>query len=226
MDLKRQAGERAAEFVKHGMTIGLGTGSTVYWTVLRLGVRLREGLKIQAVPTSEQTAKLAIEQNIPLVTFADVRKLDLTIDGADEINPALDLIKGGGGALLREKLVADASKRLVIVADDSKLVNALGLFPLPVEVVSFGWETTARRVENLDLKPKLRMNEGEPFQTDNGNFILDCTGRKIESPAQLHRELKMLTGVIETGLFVGMANVAVIAGAGGIKIIESNPEHL
>ncbi len=208
------------------MTVGLGTGSTVYWTILKLASMVRDGLKIRAVPTSLQTEKLATEQKIPLAGLTDVRELDLTIDGADEISPKLDLIKGRGGALLREKLVAAASKRLIIIAADSKLVTALNSSPLPIEVVSFGWKTTASRIENLDLKWTLRMNEGEPFQTDNGNLILDCAGREIENPAQLHRELKLLTGVVETGLFVGMASAAVVAGAGGITIIEKGAENL
>lgn len=226
MNLKRQAGERAADFIRDGMTVGLGTGSTVHWTIVRLGALVREGLTIRAVPTSRQTEKSAAEQKIPLVTFADVRELDLTIDGADEISPRLDLIKGGGGALLREKLVAAASKRLIVVADESKLVPALGSFPLPVEVVPFGWEITARRVENLNLKQSLRMSDGKPFLTDNGNYILDCDCGKIENPAQLHRELKLLTGVVETGLFVGMADAAVVAGSGGIEIIEKGAQDL
>jgi ribose 5-phosphate isomerase A len=226
MNLKQQAGTRAAEFVRDGMTVGLGTGSTVRWTILRLGALVREGLKIRAVPTSEETEKLAIEQKIPLVTFAEVRELDLTIDGADEISPQLDLIKGGGGALLREKLVAAASKRLIIVADESKLAPVLGSFPLPVEVVSFGWETTASRVEKLDLKWTLRMSDGKPFLTDNGNYILDCRCGKIENPAELHRAIKILTGVVETGLFIGMTSAAIVAGAGGIKIIEKGAENL
>jgi ribose 5-phosphate isomerase A len=226
MNLKKQAGERAVEFVEDGMIIGMGTGSTVYWTIRRLGELVREGLKIRIVPTSKQTENLALEQHIPLVTFAEVRELNLTIDGADEINPALDLIKGGGGALLREKLVAAASKRLIVVADESKLVSALGSFPLPVEVVPFGWETTMRRIENLELSATLRTLEGKVFITDNGNYILDCRCGKIENPANLHRELKLLTGVVETGLFTGMASIAVIAGADGVRIIEKGAENL
>lgn len=226
MNLKQTAGERAAEFVKDGMTVGLGTGSTVYWTIRRLGeLVVKEKLKMRAVPTSLQTENLARKCGIPLVTFADVQELDLTIDGADEISPDLDLIKGGGGALLRERLVAAASRRL-IVADESKLVPALGAFPLPVEVVPFAWETTVHRIENLNLKPALRMREGKPFISDNGNYILDCaSGGKIERPFELHRALKLLPGVIEVGLFVGMANLAVVSGAGGIEIIERGAEN-
>ena len=220
--MKQAAGERAADYVENGMTIGLGTGSTVYWTIRQLGAMVvNDGLKIQAVPTSKQTEHLARQFGIPLVTFAGVQHLDLTIDGADEISPALDLIKGGGGALLREKLVAAASKRLIIVADQSKLAPLLGSYDLPVEIVPFAWETTARRIEKLNLNPMLRMREGEMFVTDNGNYILDCaSGGKIENPAKLHGELKLLTGVVETGLFTGMTSAAIIAGEGGIEIIE------
>ena len=222
MNLKQAAGTRAAGYVENGMTIGLGTGSTVYWTIRRLGAMVvNDGLKIQAVPTSKQTEDLARQFGITLVTFAGVQELDLTIDGADEISPALDLIKGGGGALLREKLVAAASKRLIIVADESKLSSVLGSFALPVEVVPFAWETTARRIEKLNLKPTLRMREGKMFVSDNGNYILDCaSGGNIENPAKLHVELKLLTGVVETGLFTGMTSAAVVADANGIEIIE------
>lgn len=225
MNLKRLAGEKAAEFVKDGMSVGLGTGSTVYWTILRLGALVREGLRIRAVPTSRQTEKLASEQKIPLAGLGEARELDLTIDGADEINFALDLIKGGGGALLREKLVAAASKRLIIVADESKFVSSLGAFPLPVEVVPFGWETTARRIEKSDLKCELRLTGENPFLTDNGNYILDCASGKIENPAALHSALKLLPGVVETGLFVGMTSAAVISGAGGIQIVERTTKN-
>ena len=226
MNLKQQAGERAVEFVKDGMTIGMGTGSTVYWTIRRLGELVQEGLKIRIVPTSKQTENLAIEQHISLVTFADVRELDLTIDGADEINPELDLIKGGGGALLREKLVATASKQLIVVADQSKVVSRLGTVPLPVEVVPFGWETTIRRIENLKLSATLRIREGKVFITDNGNYILDCHCGKIENPVNLHHQLKLLTGVVETGLFTRMASIAVIASADGVRIIEKGAKNL
>jgi ribose 5-phosphate isomerase A len=227
MNLKQTAGERAADFVRDEMTIGLGSGSTVYWTIRRLGAMMvDDGLKIRAVPTSRKTEDLAREHGIPLVGLIAVEKLDLTIDGADEISPHLDLIKGAGGALVREKLVAAASKRLIIVADESKLVPALGAAALPVEVVPFGWETTARRIEALELRPTLRTRDGKSFVTDNGNYILDCTGATIEDPAARHRALKLLTGVVETGLFVGMAGSAVVAGAGGIEIIERSSEKL
>lgn len=222
MDLKRAAGERAAEFVSDRMNIGLGTGSTVYWTIRQIGVRIRDGLTIRAVPTSKATAKLANEWKIPLVSLGDVSELDLTIDGADEINPSFDLIKGGGGALLREKLVAAASKRLIIVADESKMVETLGVFPLPVEVVRFGWETTAQRLRNAGFSPNLRKKKSGIFVTDNKNYILDCDCEKISDPVTTHREIKLITGVIETGIFPAMAQTIVVAGKNGVKIIDNN----
>lgn len=218
-DRKKLCGEKAAEFVQDGMAIGLGTGSTVYWTILKIGEMVADGLSIRAIPTSKQTEKIAVEHGIELCTFTDVDRLDLTIDGADELNPALDLIKGGGGALLREKLVAAASDRLIIVADESKYVEMLGVFPLPVEVIPFAWQTTARRIENLNIQPNLRRMAGEVFVTDNGNYILDCRCGPIANPAELHKTLKLLTGVVETGLFVAMAKTAVIAGESGIRIL-------
>lgn len=217
--LKKLAGEKAAESVRDGMTIGLGTGSTVYFTIMRVGDLVRDGLHVRAIPTSKQTEKLAIENGIELCTFADVERLDLTIDGADELNPSLDLIKGGGGALLWEKLVAASSNRLIVVADESKCVETLGAFPLPVEVVPFAWQTTARRMEKLNVEPRMRMAGNEPFVTDNGNYILDCRCGAIGNPSELHNSLKTLTGVVETGLFIGMAKTAVIAGESGIRIL-------
>lgn len=220
MDKKRIAGERAADYVEPGMTIGLGTGSTVYWTIRKLGERVKEGLVIRGVPTSERTRELAAELGIPLVPLADAEPLDLTIDGADEIDHRMNLIKGGGGALFREKMVASASRRLIIVADDSKRVAQLGAFLLPVEVVPFAWEVTARRVARLGCEPRLRQAEHGTYLTDNGNFILDCNFGMIGSPAELNRELKSITGVVETGLFVGMADTAVIGTDQGAEIIS------
>jgi ribose 5-phosphate isomerase A len=218
MDLKRIAGERAADYVENGMRIGLGSGSTVYWTIRRLGALVRGGLEIAAVPTSERTAALMREDGIP---FAEgTAALDLAIDGADEIDPALALVKGAGGALLREKLVAVMARRLIVVADESKLVGALGARPLPVEIVPYLWETTAARVEKLGGRPVLRRADSKTFVTDNGNYILDCAFGALDDPAALDRRLKLATGVVETGLFVGLAAAAIVAGAGGVEIIE------
>ncbi|HWS53428.1 MAG TPA: ribose-5-phosphate isomerase RpiA [Pyrinomonadaceae bacterium] len=219
---KRRAAERAVELVEDGMLLGLGTGSTAAWAVARLGERVRdEALRVRCVPTSRRTEEQARSLGIPLVTFADVRRLDLTIDGADEIGPGLALIKGGGGALLREKLVAAASRRMVVVADSSKLVGRLGRFPLPVEVVPFAWEVTARRVaEVTGCAPAPRRETGELYLTDNGNHVLDCPCGEIADPAALERELKLLPGVVESGLFVNLARLAFVAGGDGVEVIN------
>lgn len=215
MKSKQIAGEQAAAYVKDGMKIGLGTGSTAYFTIRRIGQRVREGLRIEAIPTSSVTEKLAREEGIPLTDFSQIQRLDLTIDGADEIDHNLHLIKGGGGALFREKLVAAASDQLIIVADESKDVGTLGAFPLPVELTPFAWQTSAARIERLGCSLQLRMKEGKPFETDNGNLIVDCRFASISSPADLDKELNAITGVVEHGLFVGMANLVLIGRTSG-----------
>jgi ribose 5-phosphate isomerase A len=222
MDAKQRTGFKAAEFVEDGMTVGLGTGSTAYWLVERIGQRVREGLRVRCIPTSRRTEEQARSLGIPLVSFSDVQQLDLAIDGADEIGPGLALIKGGGGALLREKLVARAARRFVVIADASKRVETLGRFPLPVEVVPFAWEVTAQRVaEVTNAEPQLRRDErGEIYLTDNGNYILDCRCREIRDPERTERDLKLLTGVVECGLFVNMADLAVVATDDAVEIIE------
>lgn len=218
MDPKQLAGERGAAYVQDGMVVGLGTGSTVYWTIRRLGEMVRAGVRLWGVPTSRRTEELAREVGIPLVTFAEVQELDLTIDGADEVSPSFDLTKGGGGALLREKLVASASRRMIVVVDSSKLVPVLGAFPLPVEVVPFAWEVTARRIGPLGCTPVLRTTPEGPFRTDNGNYVLDCAFGRIPDPAALYRELKLVPGVVDTGLFVGLADTVVVGGDGGVEV--------
>jgi ribose 5-phosphate isomerase A len=222
MNAKQRAGARAVEFIEDGMTVGLGTGSTAYWMVESLGERVRAGLRVRGVPTSRRTEEQARGLGIPLVTFAEVQELDLAIDGADEIGPDLALIKGGGGALLREKLVAAAARRFIVVADAGKKVDALGQFPLPVEVVPFAWQVTARRVAKaVGVEPILRRAEsGDTYVTDNGNYILDCRCGEIRDPAALERELKLLVGVVECGLFVRLADAAIVASEGDVEIIE------
>ena len=223
MDAKQRAGFKAVEFVREGMTVGLGTGSTAYWMVERLGERVRdEGLRVRCVPTSRRTEEQARGLGIPLVTLGEVLELDLAIDGADEIGPGLALVKGGGGALLREKLVAAAARRFVVVADASKRVETLGRFPLPVEVVQFAWEVTARRVSGVTgAEAVLRRDPaGEPYVTDNGNFILDCRCGQIPDPARAERELKAIVGVVESGLFVGMADLALVATDEGVEMLS------
>ncbi|MGV3287302.1 ribose 5-phosphate isomerase A [Bacillus wiedmannii] len=218
LNFKQLAGEYAANFVKDGMKVGLGTGSTVYWTIQKLGERVKEGLSFQAVPTSKETEVLAKQLNISLISLNDVQNLDLTIDGADEIDANLQLIKGGGGALLREKIVATSSKELIIIADESKLVTHLGTFPLPVEIIPFSWKQTERKIQSLGCQTTLRLKNNETFITDNNNMIIDCIfPHNITNPANLHTQLKMITGVVETGLFVNMTSKAIIGTKNGIK---------
>lgn len=218
MNLKQLAGEYAANFVNDGMKIGLGTGSTVYWTIQKLGERVKEGLSFQVVPTSKETEALAQQLNIPLISLNDVQSLDLTIDGADEIDSNLQLIKGGGGALLREKIVASSSKELIIIADESKLVTHLGTFPLPIEIIPFSWKQTENKIQSLGCQTTLSLKNNETYITDNNNMIIDCIfPNHISNPVHLHTQLKMITGVVETGLFISMTSTAIIGTKNGIK---------
>jgi ribose 5-phosphate isomerase A len=224
---KRAAAEAAVALVQDGMVVGLGTGSTAAFAIDALAERVRQGLRILGVPTSERSAAQARRGGIPLTSLSDHRRLALTIDGADEIAiGSLDLIKGLGGALLREKLVAAASDRLVIVADGPKLVQRLGTHtPVPVEVVQFGWETTADRLAALGGNPVLRRGEdGQPFHTDGGNFILDCGFGPIADAAALAQRLSGVVGVVETGLFIGMAEMALVADDDDVRgLVRGEP---
>ena len=206
---KELAGRAAAELVHDGDIVGLGTGSTAYFTVLALGERVKTGLKIVGIPTSNATADLARSVGIPLSTLDQHPEIDIDIDGADEIDPQLNLIKGGGGALLREKVVAAASKKMVVVADSGKLVPALGKFPLPVEIVSFARAVVEKKIASLGATPKLRTRpDGSPYLTDNGNPILDCSFGKIPDPPALARTLRDIPGIVEHGLFISLASIA------------------
>lgn len=221
--LKRKTGERAAHFVKTGMTVGLGTGSTVYYTLLELARRMKdEKLVIIGIPTSRATESIAQKLGIPLATLELHPVIDLTIDGADEVDPALELIKGLGGALLREKIVARNSREEIIVVDEGKMVTKLGTrSPLPVEVLSFGHLTLEDIFTELGSRPVLRkLDDGTPFITDSGNYVYDLHFQGIDDPAWLERELNNLPGVVENGLFLGMATRVIIAGNDGIKIID------
>lgn len=209
---KKIAAGKAIEYIRNGMTVGLGTGSTAYWAIQGIGEMVKNGLSVRAIATSVQSENLARELAIPIVPFAEIDYLDVTIDGADEVDRQLNLIKGGGGALLREKIVAAATKFYVIIVDESKLVSQLGRFPLPVEVAPFGWEITERRLRELGCAPKMRMKEGLPFLTDNQHYILDCATGPISDPVRLHEKVSAITGVMEDGFFINMADV-VIAGA-------------
>ena len=208
---KELAGRAAAELVRDGDVVGLGTGSTAYFAVVALGERVKAGLKIVGIPTSIATADLAKKAGVPLTTLDEHPEIDITIDGADEIDPHLNLIKGGGGALLREKVVASASKKMVVVGDSSKLVPVLGKFPLPVEVISFARAVVEKKIASLGASVKWRTRaEGSPYLTDNGNPILDCSFGKIEDPAGLARILSDTPGIVEHGLFIGLASEALI----------------
>jgi ribose 5-phosphate isomerase A len=215
---KRAAAEAAAAMVEDGMVVGLGTGSTAYFAIEALCRRVREGLRIVAIPTSERSGAQARAGGLSLTSFAEHRRLDLTIDGADEIEvESLNLIKGLGGALLREKIVAAASDRLVIVADARKLTERLGGV-VPVEVVPFGWETTAERLRRLGTEPVLRRgSDGGAFRTDGGNLILDCSFGPIADAGGLDAAVGQTVGVVETGLFVGMAGLALVADGVGVR---------
>ena len=216
MNMKKIAADKAVELVKDGMKIGLGTGSTAYWAILKIGELVRAGLHIQAVATSIASEKLAVEQGIALTPLERIGRLDLTIDGADELDPQLRLIKGGGGALLREKITAFHSDRLIIVADENKVVSVLGAFPLPVEIVPFAKEWTSEAIERLGCSVRLRREDGgQLYRTDNGNYIADCHFDVISSPEQLQKQLSLIPGVVEHGLFLGMADLAYIGRASG-----------
>lgn len=222
VNVKQLAAEKAVEYVLDGMKVGLGTGSTAYWAIRKLGERVREGLKITAVATSRASEEQARELGIPLVAFGDIDHLDLTIDGADELDMKLQLIKGGGGALLREKIVASNSTRMIVVADESKAVGTLGKFPLPVEIVPFAWEWTVAEIAKLGCKPELRRNGEELYKTDNGNYIADCRFEAIDSAPKLALDLQRIPGIVEHGLFIGIADLAIIGkNDGSIEIIEA-----
>lgn len=222
---KRAAGEAAAALVESGMVVGLGTGSTAAWFVRALGARK---LDIVGVPTSQATADLAASLGIRLGELGETKGIDLTVDGADEIGPGLSLIKGGGAALLREKLVWEASKSCVVIADAAKNVKMLGKFPLPIEVVAFGNKTTAARICDvlaefeIGVAPSLRQKDGEPVRTDGGNLIYDAHCGRIEEPAALAAALKSVTGVVDHGLFLDLADRALIGGPDGV-VVELEP---
>lgn len=225
VNVKQLAAEKAVEYVLDGMKVGLGTGSTAYWAIRKLGERVREGLKITAVATSRSSEEQARELGISLVAFGDIDHLDLTIDGADELDMKLQLIKGGGGALLREKIVASNSTRMIVVADESKAVGTLGKFPLPVEIVPFAWEWTVAEIAKLGCKPELRRNGEELYKTDNGNYIADCRFEAIDSAPKLALDLQSIPGIVEHGLFIGIADLAIIGkNDGSIEIIEAKRE--
>lgn len=224
-NLKKLVGIKAAEFVKDGMVVGLGTGSTAYYFVEEIGRRIKEeGLQITAVTTSSSTSKQAEDLNIPLKSIDEVNEVDVTVDGADEVDGQYNGIKGGGGALLMEKVVATPSKEYIWVVDESKLVEKLGAFKLPVEVIQYGAEQVFRRFERAGYKPSFREKDGHRFVTDMKNFIIDLDLGSIDDPIALGQELDHIVGVVEHGLFNQMVDKVIVAGQNGIQILTSKKE--
>ncbi|MBF2453806.1 ribose-5-phosphate isomerase RpiA [Listeria seeligeri] len=219
---KKIAGEKACEWVKDGMVVGLGTGSTVYYTIEKLGELVQQGLKITGVATSEQTARQAEKLGIPLKSLNDVAEIDITIDGADEVNGAFQGIKGGGGALLREKMVAEASRLNIWVVGEEKLVDSLGNFPLPLEVIPFGWKQIQRSLEKEGIQTTLRKQQNkEIYQTNNGNYILDIVNQTFINPVEWQEKLAQIPGVVEQGLFLNYVDIIICGKANGeIKLIK------
>jgi ribose 5-phosphate isomerase A len=224
VEAKERAGQAALAYVRDGMTVGLGTGSTARFFIDALGQAIREGrIKgIGGIPTSIRSEEQARHLGIPVVTFADKPMIDVTVDGADEIGPGLNLIKGHGGAMLREKIIAQNSRRLVIIADESKKVAVLGTrFPVPVEVIRFGTEASERFLRSLGCVAALRkMENGQPFVTDNGNYIYDCKFPRIDDPRSLQEKLAHRAGIVETGLFLDMADVILLAGIDSVETLK------
>lgn len=221
---KRRAAEQAATHVKRGMTLGLGTGSTAKYFIEIMGTRIKEGWGLRGIPTSEETRRQAQAVGIEIITPDETTIIDLAVDGADEADPDLNLIKGGGGALLREKIVASTAHKFIVIADKSKRVVALGAFPLPVEIEPFGWALTVRRLREVlneqgyqNPKLELRAAEGAPVFSDGGNLIVDCALERIDDPAVLDKTLTEIPGVIETGLFCGIADIIIYGDSDGVS---------
>jgi|TARA_B110000902_G_C14075029_1_gene500813 ribose 5-phosphate isomerase A len=217
---KQRSAEAAVEYVKDGMIVGLGTGSTTEFAVKKLGEKVRDGLAIRGIPTSDITKKQAEEEGIPLIDFSETMYIDLTIDGADEIDADLNMIKGGGAALLREKIVASASREVIIIVSSEKFVHQLGSFPLPVEVIPFGWQVIFKQLETLGGSPDLRLKQGQALRTDQGNYIIDCQFSQIIDAVQLEQLLNMIPGVVENGLFTGLCSRMIMADGDKIVLKE------
>ena len=220
--LKKAAGLKAIEFVRDGMVVGLGTGSTAKHMVIALGEQVRAGMKLRGVPTSAETAALARQSGIPLIDNENRWEIDVAIDGADQVDPHFNLIKGGGGALLQEKIVAASAKQFIVMVDHTKQVPVLGgSFPLPIEVIPFGWGSTAREIETLtESRVVLRERNGTPFKTEAGHLILDVRIDRIDRPGELEAALNLIPGVVETGLFVGRTNILIVGTPQGVHTLH------
>ena len=220
--LKKAAALKAIEFVRDGMVVGLGTGSTAKHMVIALGEQVRAGMKLRGVPTSAETAALARQSGIPLIDTENRWEIDVAIDGADQVDPHFNLIKGGGGALLKEKIVAASAKQFIVMVDHTKQVPVLGgSFPLPIEVIPFGWGSTAREIETLtESRVVLRERNGTPFKTEAGHLILDVHIDRIDRPGELEAALNLIPGVVETGLFVGRTNILIVGTPQGVHILH------
>ncbi|AVK51335.1 ribose-5-phosphate isomerase A [Clostridium beijerinckii] len=222
MDQKRVAGEKSAEYIKDGMILGLGTGSTAYYMIKKVGELIKNGMKIKAVATSKSTESLARELKIPLLSIDEVDKIDLAIDGVDEIDNEFNAIKGGGGALFREKIVASLANEVIWIMDESKLVDGIGEFPLPVEILPYGYKHVIKELQDYSLNPKIRMKEEEIFVTDNGNYIVDLHIGKPMNINDVYNKVNKITGVLETGLFINMCDRIIIGTSSGTKIINNS----
>ena len=220
--LKKAAALKAIEFVRDGMVVGLGTGSTAKHMVIALGEQVRAGMKLRGVPTSAETAALARQSGIPLIDTENRWEIDVAIDGADQVDPHFNLIKGGGGALLQEKIVAASAKQFIVMVDHTKQVPVLGgSFPLPIEVIPFGWGSTAREIETLtESRVVLRERNGTPFKTEAGHLILDVRIDRIDRPGELEAALNLIPGVVETGLFVGRTNILIVGTPQGVHTLH------
>lgn len=224
MNAKQLAAERAIEFVKDEMTVGLGTGSTAAFAIEAIGKKMKQGLSIKAVASSIRSEELARQNGITLISFSEIKSIDIYIDGADEVDREMNLIKGGGGALLREKILAFNSKQFFVIVDDSKLADHLGKFLLPVEITPFAKELTIHQLQKLGCTTTIRQSQNQPYITDNGNFIIDCDFKKIEDVDRLHQSINTIPGVIENGLFLNKMVNKVIAGSenGEIKVLDKH----
>ncbi len=222
MDQKRVAGEKSTEYIKDGMILGLGTGSTAYYMIKKVGELIKNGIKIKAVATSKSTESLARELKIPLLSIDEVDRIDLAIDGVDEIDNEFNAIKGGGGALFREKIVASLANEVIWIMDESKLVDGIGEFPLPVEILPYGYKHVIKELQDYSLNPKIRMKEEEIFVTDSGNYIVDLHIGKPMNINDVYNKVNKITGVLETGLFINMCDRIIIGTSSGAKIINNS----